>query len=413
MTDAAQSGIAVERGVMLGRDEKINGVNLGNWLVLEKWMSPSLFGESGEDDEIWMHRTMPASRLEQVLRKHRDTYVTLADFQAIATHGHNLVRLPVPFFVFGDVFGYPGCIEYVDKAFAWAHETGLKVLLDLHTVPGSQNGYDNGGLTGVCRWSRSPRAVEFALSVLTRLAERYRDDSALYGIEVLNEPISWLVYRTAPSTSRAKSMSEAFGSGHVSTRFLKRFYREAYQRLRAVLRPETVIVFHDGFRLNRWGNWFRHQNMHRIMLDTHIYIAAMESFVPIHKLWAYRLFVKLNELMIRRAVRHIPVVVGEWCIENQWAASGGAGNEAVDGAGAGASGGSSSDAAADREQRMRDAYREVAALQLEAWNVSAGHIYWNYQLRREPAKNGDHPRRKHVDFEAWDLTRVWRNGWMA
>ncbi|OZG62757.1 glycosyl hydrolase family 5 [Bifidobacterium lemurum] len=390
--------------MVLGCDEKINGVNLGNWLVLERWMSPSLFEESGEDDEIWMHRTMPASRLEEVLREHRDTYVTLADFQAIAARGYNLVRLPVPYFVFGDVSGHPGCIEYVDKAFAWARETGLKVLLDLHTVPGSQNGYDNGGLTGVCRWSRSPRAVEFALSVLTRLAERYRDDPALYGVEVLNEPISWLVYRTAPSTGRAKSMGEAYGSGHVSMRFLKRFYREAYRRLRSVLRPETVIVFHDGFRLNRWGNWFRREGMRRVMLDTHIYIAAMESFVPIHEMWAYRLFVKLNELMIRRAARYVPVVVGEWCIENRWAASCGEAGVVVD---------DSVDAISERERRMRDAYREVAALQLRAWNVSAGQIYWNYQLVRDVSGGDDCTRRKQVDFEAWDLTRVWRNGWMA
>lgn len=44
----------------LGIDEKIKGVNLGNWLVLEKWMSPALFDECGEEDEIWMHRTLSA-----------------------------------------------------------------------------------------------------------------------------------------------------------------------------------------------------------------------------------------------------------------------------------------------------------------------------------------------------------------
>ena len=100
----------------LGVDEKINGVNLGNWLVLEKWMKPALFEECGEDDEIWMHRTMEPSRLEELLRRHRETYVTERDFIAIASHGYNLVRIPVPYFVFGDVEGHPGCIEYVDRA---------------------------------------------------------------------------------------------------------------------------------------------------------------------------------------------------------------------------------------------------------------------------------------------------------
>ncbi len=31
----------------------IKGVNLGNWLVLEKWMSPSLFAGTDAADEGW------------------------------------------------------------------------------------------------------------------------------------------------------------------------------------------------------------------------------------------------------------------------------------------------------------------------------------------------------------------------
>ncbi|QOL32829.1 hypothetical protein [Bifidobacterium eulemuris] len=74
-----------------------------------------------------------------------------------------------------------------------------------------------------------------------------------------------------------------------------------------------------------------------------------------------------NELMIRGAALHVPVAVGEWCIENRWAASCG---ELAVGVGG------SADASAELERRMRDAYRAVAALQLRAWNVSAGQIYW-------------------------------------
>ncbi|MCC2735951.1 cellulase family glycosylhydrolase, partial [Fusicatenibacter saccharivorans] len=81
---------------------------------------------------------------------------------------------------------------YLDRAFDWAERTGLKILIDLHKVPGSQNGFDNGGLTGVVRWHHSPRAVAYALNVLACLARRYRDREALFGIEVLNEPIGWL-----------------------------------------------------------------------------------------------------------------------------------------------------------------------------------------------------------------------------
>lgn len=134
-------------------DGRINGVNLGGWLVLERWMTPGLFRASGEEDEIWLHRSTDPAELERLLRRHRDTYITEDDFRAISAHGLNLVRIPVPFFIFGDVPGHPGCVEYLDRAFDWAERAGLKVLIDLHTVPGSQNGFDNGGLTGVVRWA--------------------------------------------------------------------------------------------------------------------------------------------------------------------------------------------------------------------------------------------------------------------
>jgi aryl-phospho-beta-D-glucosidase BglC (GH1 family) len=33
-----------------------------------------------------------------------------------------------------------------------AHRYGLRVLLDLHTVPGGANGFDNGGVTSNLVW---------------------------------------------------------------------------------------------------------------------------------------------------------------------------------------------------------------------------------------------------------------------
>ena len=300
--------------MVLGIDERINGVNLGNWLVLEKWMDPEPFVRTAEDDEIWMHRTHGAlwseRNLAEELRRHRDAYITLEDFRIIADHGLNLVRIPIPYFIFGDWPGHPGCIAYLDRAFRWARETGLKIMIDLHTVPGSQNGFDNGGLTGVCKWAQNPDLVEYALNVLERLARRYRDEPTLHSIEVLNEPVSWSVFHGTSNT--AKDVREASGSTHVPLRFLKRFYRDAYTRLRAILRPETIIVFHDGFRLLRWGDWFRRAGMRNVMLDTHQYLIAMEEPLyagPARRLylqsrhlpWLYRMLVGAREIAIRSA----------------------------------------------------------------------------------------------------------------
>lgn len=173
---------------------KIRGVNLGNWLVLEKWMSPALFEGTKAEDEDALCRELPRQELIERLTAHRDSYITREDFIYISERGLNMVRIPVPHFIFGDdpVYcePYVPCIEYLDRAFDWAGETGLQILIDLHTAPESQNGFDNGGICGVCKWAQSPERIDRVLKVLGMLAERYKSHPALWGIQLLNEPIS-------------------------------------------------------------------------------------------------------------------------------------------------------------------------------------------------------------------------------
>ncbi|MBR1843015.1 MAG: cellulase family glycosylhydrolase [Oscillospiraceae bacterium] len=364
---------------------KIHGTNLGNWLVLEKWMKPDLFASTETEDETWLGRKMQPDEFAALIKEHRDTYVTEEDFAFIASQGLNMVRLPVPYFTFGDRPPFVDATEWIDKAFDWAEKYDLKILLDLHTVPYSQNGYDNGGLTGVCHWYKHPDEVEFALTVLERLAKRYGERKGLYGIEVLNEPISWIVYVTAPSTGKAVNKEEAKGSGYVPLTFLREFYTNAYIALRAILPEEKVIVFHDGFRCTSWKNFFRERGFKNVALDTHPYIFAMENFVPFAKPWAYKIYLAGVMSQIRRAQRDIPVIVGEWCICNKYA----------------------NNVQSDKEE-CRRRYNEIARIQLDAWKETAGWFYWNYQLLRDRDVPTDLPWK-----ESWDLCRSIKNGWIT
>ena len=363
--------------------ENIRGTNFGNWLVLEKWMKPDLFAASGTEDETWLCRKEKPDALRALLKEHRDTYITEDDFAYVASLGLNFVRLPVPYFVFGDREPFVGCIEYVDRAFDWAEKHGIQILLDLHTVPHSQNGYDNGGITGVCKWCHYPDEVEFALTVLERLSERYGKRRGLYGIEVLNEPISWIVYITAPSTGKADDKEEAKGSGYVPMPFLREFYTRAYQRMRVFLPKDKTIVFHDGFRFTAWNRFFRESKFENVALDTHIYIFAMENFVPIRTPWVYQRYVNINRRALQRVQKDVRVIVGEWCISNRYAIAG----------------------KTPEERKKR--FNEIAAMQLSAWNEAYGWFYWNYQLLRDRTTPTD-----ELWKESWDLCRCVRNGWI-
>ena len=362
---------------------KVHGTNLGNWLVLEKWMKPDLFEASGTEDETWLARKTPAEEFAALLKEHRDTYVTEEDFCFLSENGVRFVRLPVPYFVFGDRAPFVGCIEYVDLAFEWAEKYDMQILLDLHTVPYSQNGYDNGGITGVCKWCKHPEEVEFALTVLERLAKRYGQRDGLYGIEVLNEPISWLVYRTAPSTGKAEDKEEAKGSGFVPLPFLRKFYKRAYRRMRKYLPVEKTIVFHDGFRFNVWNHFFRTQKFENVALDTHIYIFAMEMFVPFHQPWVYQQYINYNLRALRRVQKDVRVIVGEWCISNKYATAG------------------------KTPEEKKERFRKIAQMQLAAWNEAYGWFYWNYQLLRDREEPTDEEWK-----ESWDLARCINRGWI-
>ena len=75
-----------------------------------------------------------------------------------------------------------------------------------------------------------------------------------------------------PAATRGKRscmtcLQEAKGSGYVPLKFLKDFYIEAYKRLRAILKEETVIMFHDGFRLSAWKDFFVRNHMKNVVLD--------------------------------------------------------------------------------------------------------------------------------------------------
>ena len=114
-----------------------------------------------------------------------------------------------------------GCVKELDRAFAWAQAYGLTILLDLHTAPLGQNGFDNGGICGVCRWSQCPDEVEYVLTVLERLAKRYGRHQALWGIEVLNEPITERMWKLmdVPNRYPAADPAMAEGSGPNSLEF--------------------------------------------------------------------------------------------------------------------------------------------------------------------------------------------------
>lgn len=355
----------------------IRGVNLGNWLVLERWMesasAPGPFAGTRADDERGLRKELEPAELTRRLEAHRRSYVTADTFAWLADVGCNLVRIPVPFFIFGDE-RHESCIDYLDCAMDWAADHALPVLVDLHTVPGGQNGFDNGGASGLCTWHLESEQVARTLDVLERLALRYAAHPTLFGMEPMNEPASPFIFKGSMERYGAAHPNRVQRSAPIPHAVLAQFYRLVYERLRPILGPDVALVFHDQFQLGAWGHVLQAERYANVWIDTHQYVGTFTKAAHIGSLRGHLAAARMVGARIALAQRKHPVLVGEWSLTQNL-------RGIKDWSG----------------QERAAAYRAYAAAQLAAFERGMGSCFWS-------VRNGR--------YDGWSLEAAVRNGWI-
>ncbi|KAK0388745.1 hypothetical protein NLU13_4988 [Sarocladium strictum] len=176
------------------------GVNVGGWLSLEPFITPSLFdypASAGVVDE-WTLCKHLGDKAAAVLEKHYSTFITEADFKAIADAGLDHVRIPFSYWAVqtydDDPYVPRISWRYLLRGIEWARKHGLRIKLDLHGVPGSQNGWNHSGRSGKPDWIAGKDGAQNAdrtLEIHDRLSkffaqDRYKNVIAFYGL--VNEP---------------------------------------------------------------------------------------------------------------------------------------------------------------------------------------------------------------------------------
>ncbi|CAD6888979.1 unnamed protein product [Tilletia controversa] len=300
-------------------NDKVRGVNLGNWLVLEPWMDQNASnvlnanainapGNHVVIDEYTMGLYLDPDFLGQFFQEHLGSWITEDDFRQIAAAGLNHVRIPIGHWAF------PDCIEagvayqplnrfdLLKQGVRWAQKYNIKVWIDLHGTPGSQNGYPGSGRAGVAHWPNNATYIDMTEKAFNYLVAEFTQDTykgTVTAIQPVNEPVG----------AYSKPVQNL-----VNTYYPWAWQALAYPQGNAGPISNTMLVTHDAWQgLAYWQNFYNAQQSERVIMDAHPYfvygpqeVNASDSF-------------RLNEVCqygtkISQSQRFYPTVAGEWSI---------------------------------------------------------------------------------------------------
>lgn len=155
---------------------------------------------------------------------------------------------------------------YLKRLAGWCEELGLKILIDLHCGPGSQNGFDNSGQRGEINWFKpnDHSNIDRTLVILEKIAimmKSWVDDGTIsmdtfFGIAILNEP--WGIWE------------------ELWVELRDHFHYNAYDVIRSVLGNGPKVVIQQAFRNPIDFHGYMAEGFENVMLDLHEYHAFGE-----------------------------------------------------------------------------------------------------------------------------------------
>ncbi|KAK9285831.1 hypothetical protein L1049_025032 [Liquidambar formosana] len=240
-------------------------------------------------------------KAKEVLKRHRNSFITIEDFSFLYKHGINTVRIPVGWWIAYDpnppapFIG--GSLEALDNAFSWAQAYDIRCIIDLHAAPESQNGMEHSasrdGSTG---WPTSSDYISQTLDVIDFLASRYAKHPTLLGIELLNEP----------------------SAATVPLDILVSFYKQGYQIVRKYSPTAYVIICQRIGNADPLELYQANIGFYNIVVDLHYYNLFDNFFVNMSTVDNIQFIYKSREAQLQAldSANGPLVFIGEWV--NEW-----------------------------------------------------------------------------------------------
>ncbi|WFD27815.1 hypothetical protein MNAN1_002820 [Malassezia nana] len=261
----------------LSPTKKVFGVNVGGWLVLERWMYEDWMVQVGGPnawDEYRMSQQL-GDRIADVLNAHMDSWFTESDLDRIQSYGMNMLRVPIGYWSFlstrvtGEPYRNATQLDHLSNLMHWAWKRGLYILLDLHAMPGSQNNDQSSGRNDTR--SSASEYVRF-----------YSDANQDYSRQVVTAAIEWVAHHPA------KSVIAGFTSVNEPRVYhnrqylqkLRDFYDFSLEKLKIL---DIPLVAHHAFvdkPYQAWRSYAQAKGRSHFILDDHPYPAWFQNPLP-------------------------------------------------------------------------------------------------------------------------------------
>lgn len=218
---------------------------------------------------------------------YQTNFVTEADIADMAAEGFNTIRIPFNYRLLSPenqpgVYSEEG-FQVLDRVIEWCRNNDLGVILDMHACPGGQShdapsdpehtywawdeGLQNWLEFGVaCLWkfdedyfARTGRTPEFnkqrTVDIWRHIANRYKDEPALIGYELINEP--FLPYGIHYPDLRALLVQITAAVREVDTNHIifveGNYYAGTFEGLVPPWDSQTVLCFHKYWTTNTYS----------------------------------------------------------------------------------------------------------------------------------------------------------------
>ena len=204
-----------------GASVQLKGLNLGGWLVMEKWMCPLDSSNLPDTYSVItnLDRRFGVDIEQSLVRTYQTNWISAADLDNITNAGYNCVRVPVWWGNFYSITNTTSsgwrsdAFTVLDWLVTNCAARNLYVVIDLHGVIGGQSTSDTTGRQNQNQyWTSSTNQSQTAY-LWTQIATHYKGNIAVAGYDLINEPFGtnnstttamvWPAYASLYSTVRA------------------------------------------------------------------------------------------------------------------------------------------------------------------------------------------------------------------